>query len=70
MVPIMIEHEVSYTNKYSLIAIINHSGTLNKGHNWAFIKFLHSSSWYSCSEKLVVHVEETYLNNTTPYILF
>ena len=31
-VPITIEDEVSFTNKYSLIATINHSGTLNRGH--------------------------------------
>ena len=41
------EDEVSFKNKYSLIATINHSGTLNRGHYWAFIKDLHSSTWYS-----------------------
>ena len=50
-VPITIEDEVSFTNKYSLIATINHSGTLNRGHYWAFIKDLHSSSRYSCNDK-------------------
>ena len=39
-VPITIEDEVSFTNKYSLIATINQSGTLNGGHYWAFIKDL------------------------------
>ena len=69
-VPITVEDEVSFTNKYSLIATINHSGTLNRGHYWAFIKDLHSSSWYSCNDKLVFNVEERSLNNTTSYILF
>ena len=32
LVPITVEDEVSFTNKYSLIATINHSGTLNRGH--------------------------------------
>ena len=45
-VPI-IENEVSFTNNYSLIATIDHSGTLNKGHWWAFIKDLHLFSGYS-----------------------
>ena len=31
MVPMTIKDEVSFTNKDSLIATINHSGTLNKG---------------------------------------
>ena len=70
LVPITVEDEVSFTNKYSLIATINHSGTLNRGHYWAFIKDLHSSSWYSCNDKLVLNVEERSLNNTTSYILF
>ena len=70
MVPITVEDEVSFTNKYSLIATINHSGTLNRGHYWAFIKDLHSSSWYSCNDKLVFNVEERSLNNTTSYIFF
>ena len=67
---ITIEDEVSFTNKYSLIATINHSGTLNRGHYWAFIKDLHSSTWYSCNGKSVFNVEENYVNNTTSYILF
>ena len=70
MVPITVEDEVSFTNKYSLIATINHSGTLNRGHYWAFIKDLHSSSWHSCNDKLALNVEERSLNNTTSYILF
>ena len=31
-VPITIEDEVSFINKYSVIATINHSGTLSRGH--------------------------------------
>ena len=69
-VPITIEDEVSFTNKYSLIATINHSGTLNRGHYWAFIKDLHSSSWYSCNDKSVFNVEENSVNNTISYIIF
>ena len=69
-VPITVEDEVSFTNKYSLIATINHSGTLNRGHCSAFIKDLHSSTWYSCNDKSVFDVEENYVNNATSFILF
>ena len=65
-VPITIEDEVSFMNKYFLIATINHSGTLNRG----CIKNLYLSCWYSCNDKLVFNVEESSLNNTTSYILF
>ena len=69
-VPITIEGQVSFTNKYYLIATINHSGTLNRGHYWAFIKDLHSSTWYSCNDKSVFNVEENYVKNTASYILY
>ena len=69
-VPITIEDEVSFTNNYSLIATINHSGTLNNGHCWAFIKDFHSSTCYSCNGKSVFNVEEKYVHNTTSCILF
>ena len=50
MVPITIEDEVSFSNKYFLMATINHSGTLSRGHYWAFIKDFHPSSWYFCND--------------------
>ena len=72
-VPITIEDEASFT-KYSLIVTINHSGTLNRGHYWgyywAFIKDLHSSTWYSNNDKSVFNVEENFVNNSTSYIFF
>ena len=68
MVPITEEDEVSLTNNYSLIATINHSGILIRGHQ-AFIKDLQSSSWHSCN-KLVFNIEENSLNNASSYILF
>ena len=67
-VPLTIEDEVSFINKYSLIATINHPGTLSRGHYWACIKDLHSPCWYLCTDKLVSNVEESYLNNSTSYI--
>ena len=70
MVPITVDDKVSLTNKYSLIATINHSSTLIRGHYCGFIKDLRAFSWYSCNDKLFFIVEENSLNNTTSYILF
>ena len=70
LAPISIEDKVSFANKYSLLATTNHSGTLNRGHYCAFIKNIHSSSWYSCNYKLVFDEEENYVKNTTSYIVF
>ena len=69
-VPITVDDKVSFTNKYSLIATIIHSCTLNRGIYWAFIKDLHSSSWFSYNEKFVFNVEKNSLNNVRSYILF
>ena len=41
-VPIIIEDEVSFINKYSLIATINHSDKLSRGNYWICIKDLQS----------------------------
>ena len=61
------EDEVSFTNKYPLIATINHSGTFNRGHYWAFIKELHLSTWYSCNDKLLMlkKIMSTMLRHTS-----
>ena len=67
--PITVEDKITFTNMYSLIATIYHSGIFNRGHYWAFIKDLRSSSWYSCNDELIFNVEEKSLSNTT-YILF
>ena len=40
MVSITVQDQVSFTNKYSLIATISHSGTLKRSHYWAFYQGL------------------------------
>ena len=69
-VPITVEENVSFSTKYSLMASINHSGTLDQGHYWALIKDLSSGDWLSCNGKVVLTLPQHSLNNTTSYILF
>ena len=38
VVPITVEDDVSFSEKYFLIATINHSGPFSKGLCWAFNK--------------------------------
>ena len=63
------EEEVSFSTKYSLMALITHSGTLDQGHYWAIVKDLNSGDWLSCNDKVVLTVSQHSLNNTTSYIL-
>ena len=69
-VPITVEDEVSFSSKYSVVASINHSGTLEKGHYWAVVKDSNTGDWLSCNDKVVQTVPQHSLNNTTSYILF
>ena len=69
-VPITVEDEVSFSSKYSLVASINHSGTLDQGHYWAVVKDSNTGDWLSCNDKVVLTVPQHFLSNTTSYILF
>ena len=69
-VPTTIEDDFFFMNKYSLVAIINHSGTLTRGHCWACIKNSHSLCCYSWSDKWVFNVDESSLNSPSSYLCF
>ena len=68
-VPITMADEVSFPRKFSLVASINHSGTLNQRHYWAVVKDFNSGEWLSCNDTVVQTVPQHSLNNTTSYIL-
>ena len=51
-VPIQSGDSISFTHTYSLIATINHSGTLQAGHYWAFIKDCSTNNWLKCNDRL------------------
>ena len=61
---------ISFT--YSLIATINHSGTLQAGHYWEFIKDCSKNNWLKCNDndRAVLKVKTHTLNNNTSYVLF
>ena len=66
--PINLANEVSFSKEYSLVATINHSGNLNAGHYWAFVK--DSDAWLECNDSSVLKVKSSALNNTSCYVLF
>ena len=69
-VPLKLDDNVSFSKEFSLVATINHSGSLNAGHYWAFIKDNISKSWFECDDRSVLKVKPSTLNNTTSYVLF
>ena len=68
-VPIQTGDSISFTNQYPLIATINHSGTLQAGHYWAFIKDRFTNNWLKCNDHAVLKVKPHTLNNNTSYVL-
>ena len=61
---------VSFRNKYSLVATVNHSETLNNGHYTAFIKDPSSQKWLHCNDRCVAFCEADKVVNNTSYVLF
>ena len=66
-VPITTSDEVSVAKEFSSVATVNHSGTLNAGHYWAFLK--DRDRWLECNDRSVVKVKSSALNNSSCYIL-
>ena len=62
-------NEVSFFNNYSLVATINHSGSLNNGYYWAIIKDDTTNPWFPCNDKVVFEIKADDLKNKT-YVLF
>ena len=68
VLPLSENEEVTFKPEYELVASINHSGNLNAGHYWAYIK--DCNIWYSCDDKSVKVVDRSVLNNASSYVLF
>ena len=58
------DNEVTFHKHYHLIATINHTGSLTRGHYTAFIKIPISKSWLHCSDAAVLGANENKVNNT------
>ena len=69
-VPLKLDDDVSFSKEFSLVATINHSGSLNACHYWAFIKDNISKSWFKCDDRSILKVKPSTLNNTISYVLF
>ena len=62
--------KLPFFNSYSLVATINHSGSLNNGHYWAIVKYDTTNRWFSCNDKVVFEIKADDLSNKTSYVLF
>ncbi|XP_057294721.1 ubiquitin carboxyl-terminal hydrolase 51-like [Hydractinia symbiolongicarpus] len=69
-IPISSDSDISFIQKYALVAVINHSGSLNAGHYWTHIKDRTTNSWYLCNDKAISKVDPRTPNSTTSYVFF
>ena len=66
-----IDEECGHGNeyKYTLYGIGNHSGTINFGHYYAYIK-LNNKGWYEFNDSMVSKIGYIDLNSSNAYTLF
>ena len=64
------DNEVTYQKYYHLIAAINCTRDLNRGHYISFINILNLKSWFHCNDAAVLRADENKVNNTSSYIYF
>ncbi|GAB1602415.1 ubiquitin carboxyl-terminal hydrolase 22-like [Argonauta hians] len=60
---------LSCDNKYSLFAVVNHSGTIETGHYTCFIR-LHKNQWYKCDDHMITKATPQEVLNSEGYLLF
>ena len=69
-ISVPVKDNEDYQKGYHLIATINHTGNLNRGHYTLFIKIPNSKSWLYCNDAAVLRANENKVNNTSSYIYF
>ncbi|XP_064637300.1 ubiquitin carboxyl-terminal hydrolase 22-like isoform X2 [Lineus longissimus] len=60
---------LSSENKYSLFAVVNHSGTIESGHYTCFIR-QHKDMWFKCDDHLITKANGMDVLNSEGYLLF
>ena len=67
--PVVFDRDIVNYKRFRLLASVNHSGTLERGHYTALIKNITSSTWFHCNDAAVIHCNESVPQNLS-YILF
>ena len=66
----LVDGKITFYKQYRLIATINHTGNLDRGHYTSFIKTSGSNQWLFCNDAAVLNSTENCVNNTSSYIYF
>ncbi|KAL5018944.1 hypothetical protein ScPMuIL_004666 [Solemya velum] len=60
---------LSCDNKYSLFAVVNHSGTIETGHYTCYIR-QHKDQWFKCDDHMITNASQQEVLNSEGYLLF
>ncbi|KAL3877687.1 hypothetical protein ACJMK2_035354 [Sinanodonta woodiana] len=60
---------LSCENKYSLFAVVNHSGTIECGHYTCYVR-QHKDQWFKCDDHLITKAMPQEVLNSEGYLLF
>ncbi|KAK7475420.1 hypothetical protein BaRGS_00033370 [Batillaria attramentaria] len=60
---------LSCDNKYSLFAVVNHSGTIESGHYTCFIRS-HKDQWFKCEDHVITRATAGEVLTSEGYLLF
>ena len=66
-IPLYIDEQRSVNKKFTLKATINHSGTIDAGHYWAFLK-TSDGNWLKCNDTSVDKATFKDLSNNWSYL--
>ena len=69
VVSVAVDDEVFLPCHYKLLSVINHSGTLNRGHYTAYVREP-SGCWWFCNDKAVIPASVQNLSNSDSYLFF
>ena len=61
------DNDILVTRSFKLKATINHSGTLNAGHYWAYVRE-ENNCWLKCNDTSVSKVQFKELSNNSSYL--
>eukprot|EP01084_Bolivina_argentea_P291715 501383_1 len=62
-------HVLKYDTGYELYAVCNHSGNLNGGHYWAYVKGIDDNNWYDANDNNIHKINPNNVINQASAII-
>jgi len=69
MTPFMARSSASSDNRYSLFAVVNHSGSLHNGHYTCYVR-QQQDQWFKCDDAWITKATADEVLGSEGYLLF